>query len=284
MFGKHVQQHRREFLETVSKSALVAALPGSIAWSTSVASGSITSSESESPRILSLRLLTAAPLARMKEFYHGVLGLPVLREETDQITIGGGETPITFITAKPSQGRPFYHFAFNIPENKISTAGDWQRKRTPLLPLFPSLRDPSFADDVVHLKHWNAHSIYFWDPAGNIVEYIARHDLHNSAKGTFSTKDILHASEIAFVVDDVAAAATQMCQAFDLVQYRKGYENFQAIGDETGLLLVMKRGRNMSSGSNRAQPAEIFPTEADIHGARAMDFSIPDLPYKIAMR
>src|SRR5262245_7878322 len=128
------------------------------------------------PRILSLELLTAAPLADMKRFYHQTLGLRVLEEKADRLTIAGGETRITFIQAGPNDGKPFYHFAFNIPENKIVAARDWQKQRGPLLPIPAHQRATALGDDIVDYSHWNAHSVFFFDPAENVVEYIARHD------------------------------------------------------------------------------------------------------------
>src|SRR2546421_7449097 len=109
------------------------------------------------PRILSLALLTSAPLVKMKEFYHQVLGLRVLQETADRLTIAGGETSLTFEKAGPDGGRPFYHFAFNIPENKVLAARTWQKERTPLLPIPAQLRDPKYPADVVDYRHWNAH-------------------------------------------------------------------------------------------------------------------------------
>ena len=154
------------------------------------------------PRILSLALTSSASLAEMKEFYHRTLGLPVLEEKADRLTIGAGKTRIAFSPEKGDR-KPFYHFAFNIPENKVLAAHRWQIQRTPLLPIPRTLRDPQYPDDVVDYRHWNAHSIFFFDPAGNVVEYIGRHDLRNGAPGAFSSADILYASEIALVVDDV---------------------------------------------------------------------------------
>jgi hypothetical protein len=55
-------------------------------------------------RILSLELLTSASLAAMKEFYGGSLGLAIVEEKTDRITIAGGTTRLTFLTAAAQDG------------------------------------------------------------------------------------------------------------------------------------------------------------------------------------
>jgi catechol-2,3-dioxygenase len=120
-------------------------------------------------RIAALELLTAAPLAKMKQFYGESLGLKMLTDEAGRLVIVGGGTRLTFRPAPRDAGAPFYHFAFNIPENKALAAHKWQTARSSLLPIPARLRDPKFPDDVVHYRHWNAHSVFFLDPGGNVV-------------------------------------------------------------------------------------------------------------------
>jgi hypothetical protein len=234
------------------------------------------------PRIRSLELLSGAPLADMKDFYHRSLGLPVAREKPDRLTIDAGQTRITFVKAAAG-AKPFYHFAFNIPENKILAAHRWQKKRTSLLPIPKTLRDPKYPDDVVNYAHWNAHSIFFFDPAGNVVEYIARHDLKNAARGDFASEDILYASEIAFVVDDVAAAAAQLKDVTGAGQYRGASDQFAALGDEGGLLLVMKRGRVISFDAAQRKAVGVFRTAAAVRGGRRTRYAFAKFPYEVTV-
>ena len=102
------------------------------------------------PLIRHLELLSSAPLADLKAFYHESLGLGVAEEKPGQLTVEAGRTRLTFRKAPTGDEKPFYHFAFNIPENKVAAARDWQAKRTPLLPIPKTLRDPKYPDDVVH--------------------------------------------------------------------------------------------------------------------------------------
>jgi len=233
------------------------------------------------PRILGLQLLTSAPLAKMKEFYHQSLGFPILDEADGRLTIGAGKTHVAFISAARDDGSPFYHFAFNIPENKLLGARTWQKKRTELLPIPARLRDPNYPDDVVDFNHWNAHSIFFFDPAGNVVEYIARHDLKNACEGAFDVNDILYASEIGLVVDDVPAAAAKLKEVVGVDQYRGGDDQFTALGDEHGLLLVMKRGRVVSFDAKEKKAVGVFRTLADIRGAKSVRHVVSSYPYEI---
>ncbi len=238
------------------------------------------------PLIQSLRLLTAAPFTKMKEFYHGLLGFPLLAEESKEITFRAGLTPITFVKATPEQGQPFYHFAFNIPENKLLAARRWQLQRTSLIFTPPHLRDPKFPDDVRHFRNWNAHSLFFWDPADNLLEYIARHDLNNTASdpAMFSTKDILYASEIGFVVDDQPATATILNKDLGLQAYPKDTRDWWAMGDELGLLLCLPKYRNWGTPPDRVKTFGVYPTQATIRGQKSMRYSIPDYPYDLSVQ
>lgn len=113
-------------------------------------------------RIARLRLETAAPLSQMGEFYGRLLGLDVLDEGSAGLSIEAGESQIHFVPAESGGvAAPFYHFAFNIPQNKLLAAREWQRQRTPLIAPDAGLRDPRFPDDVVHFVNWNAHSVFF---------------------------------------------------------------------------------------------------------------------------
>jgi catechol-2,3-dioxygenase len=271
--------NRRHFLK--SASALALAAHESLALSSP--KNAMRMDNNGAPRLLRLRLLTAAPLAKMKSFYHELLGLPLLEARAGEFTLAGGQTAVTFAQALPEHGEPFYHVAFNIPENKILGAHDWQRSRTPLDRINANLRDPQLPEDVVHFRHWNAHSVFFWDPAGNLIEYIARHDLKNGATGSFSATDILYASEIAFISEDVDNTALEMKKALGLEQYRGGDDRFRALGDEHGLLLVMIRGRRWGY-EQKAPPTGIFPTVVKIRGAKTAQFSIAGLPYEIIVK
>jgi hypothetical protein len=219
----------------------------------------------------------------MKAFYGKTLDLRLLDEKADRFTVEAGETRITFVdSAETAGGRaPFYHFAFNIPENKILKALEWQKARTPLLPIPERNRAAGFPPEVVDYSHWNAHSLFFLDPAGNVVEYIARHDLKNSDNSPFSWTDILYASEIALVVDDVAATAAMLATTAAVPQYRGGSDEFMAMGDEHGLLLVMKRGRILDFTSEPHTAARVYRTGVTVRGPKAARHELAGYPYRL---
>ena len=234
-------------------------------------------------RIAGLDLLSSASTDELRHFYGDILGLSVAKVETKSLTVAVGGSWVTFRESSREQDRPFYHFAFNIPENKIRSALEWQRRRTSMLPIPERLRDPDYPDEVVNYSHWNAHSIFFLDPAGNVVEYIARHDLKNRASGDFTSADILYPSEIGIIVDDVLETASQLKEVARLEQYRGGDDQFTALGDEHGLLLIMKRGRILNfNPATQDKAARVYATRVHARGSKVVQYAPQNFPYEVS--
>jgi hypothetical protein len=74
-----------------------------------------------------------------------------------------------------------------------------------------------------------------------------------------------------------------MRKALQLEQYRNGDDNFRALGDEHGLLLVIIRGRRWGY-EEKAPPTAIFPTVAEIRGAKPTQFAVAGHPYEIVVK
>jgi catechol-2,3-dioxygenase len=206
--------------------------------------------------------LMSHSLREQRRFYERVLGLQLTGAGADHLTIEAGSTRIQFTKSEPGT-RPVYHFAFNIPENKLDAAIKWMEPRSPLL------RHYETGEYVVDFPEWNAHSIYFNDPAGNILEFIARHDLKNGAPGgypgAFGADDILYVSEIGLVVREVPAAVDTLKRLLDVKEYSGASEQFTAVGDEHGLLIVVKEGRGWLPTTE--VKAAIFPTDVTLESA-----------------
>ncbi len=245
-------------------------------------------------RIKEVRLLTASPLRVMRDFYCDTIGLELADESDASITLSAGVSQLTFLKADPASiqgnggrdnGHPMYHFAFNIPQNQIRAARDWQRERTELVPTPAHMRDPAYPDDVRHFVNWNAHSVFFFDPAFNIVEYIARHDLANDAPdaAAFSARSLECISEIGFVTapEGREAALNLLRERLGLHEYPRGSTPF-AMGDQRGLLLVLANKGNLW-GDNTPTPVrwEIFETHAIVRGKTAATHMFDGLPYRV---
>lgn len=269
---------RREFLASTAACAWLACHPEPILSDTASPPGG-------RPLITRLQLSSAAPLAAMRGFYRDTLGLEILEDRADRLTVAAGLTPITFEPAAGSAGAPWYHVAFNIPENKLLAARAWQLQRTPLIPTPAHRIDPSFPPDVRHFPSWNAHSVFFWDPAGNLLEHIARHDLGNARPGPFTSRDILYASEIGFVFDDQHGAAREVHRDLGLPAYPPGRDpgGWWAMGNELGLVLCLPK-RIWGENTDRPKRFGVHPTRATIRaaaggGAGRRSYEFPGYPY-----
>src|SRR2546423_211293 len=113
--------------------------------------------------------LSASDPASQREFYANVLGLPIHADTADTLALRAGGSRLVFAQA-PEGWSGVYHFAFNVPEDRFKEAKEWAARRVALI-------RNSAGEDEFNFVSWNAHSLYFYDPAGNIVELIARHDL-----------------------------------------------------------------------------------------------------------
>lgn len=217
--------------------------------------------------IRELKLLTSR-LAEQKEFYTQTLGLPLMDEQNDHIAIQVDATMLIFMQAQEGS-EPYYHFAFNITENKLLQAKAWIAERSISL----SRDDP----DNWYSTSWNSNALYFYDPAGNIVEFIARHTLANAQEGPFTEQDILCVSEIGLVPDNVATTVTTLREKVGVEVYRGSVsEEFAALGDEHGLFILSRRGRTWLASDKISQT---YPVDVSIEAGTGYDFA--DLPYTI---
>ena len=66
-----------------------------------------------------------------------------------------------------------------------------------------------------------------------------------------------------------------------MTQYRGGSDQFAAIGDEHGLLLVMKRGRVIDFTSEPHNAVRVYPTAVTVRGDKAATHPIAGYPYRL---
>ncbi|MGN7760535.1 VOC family protein [Paenibacillus sp. 22594] len=191
--------------------------------------------------------LYCSNLNQMIEFYTGVLNLPISSNDAQSFTLSVGSSELEY-EYQSNHNSP-YHIAFNIPENQIEDAMNWLKNRVELL--------DDNGDLIIFFEDWNAHSIYFKDPDGNIVELIARHNLNNSSTLEFSGKCLLNVSEIGLPVPDVLSAAAFFGEKYNLSPWRGQSETFTAVGDENGLIILVKQGRVWFMSDVKAEPQYI---------------------------
>ncbi|MGE7021634.1 VOC family protein [Solibacillus cecembensis] len=140
-------------------------------------------------------------LQSMKEFYTNDLGFSLCGESPTSFRIQVGKSVLEF-TNSNVVGKPYYHFALNIPSNQFQEAKTWLKRKQPLL-----LED---GEDEADFPFFPAHSCYFEDPAGNIVELIARYHVNPMSELPFSIDSILNISEIGLIVKDAPVVGEQL--------------------------------------------------------------------------
>ena len=202
-----------------------------------------------------LNLETSKP-RELTEFYRDILGLPV-NQDVDDLRIIVRDSELLF--KKSSRGdSPFYHFAFNIPCNKIEEAKSWLEQKVELIWM------EDYKSDIAEFVNWHARSVYFFDPAGNIVEFIARMDLKNDESEPFSQKQILSISEagLVFPKDELLSNTESMIDDYQLNYFDKQppLPQFKALGDDEGLFIIVPANRNWYPTQ---KPSGIFPMEID---------------------
>ncbi len=169
----------------------------------------------------------------MKDFYKNILELQILSHDSNTFTVQLGSTAVTFQDLQ-SDSNPFYHFAINIPENKMEEAKSWIKSKVAL--------NTEEDSAEVFFNSWNAHAIYFEDPSENIIEFIARHNLKNGIEHNFSSDDLLNISEIGIVVDEVIPFVRNL-NKIGIPNWRDDSEGLTPVGDENGLFITVKNGR-----------------------------------------
>lgn len=194
-----------------------------------------------------LRLYTSNPKEQW-DFYTRALGMEGRQNDDSSFILQAGATRLIFEERK---GNSYYHFAFNIPPYQYEQALEWLKERVPIL----SDGDTGLID----FSNWNAYAMYFHDPAGNIVEFIARRDLEYRAKEAFSASSILSVSEIGLPVRNVRESYELLNRQSGTPFYSGNYDNFCAAGDPHGLFIIVDpRNKEWYPTSI---PARSFPLE-----------------------
>jgi catechol 2,3-dioxygenase-like lactoylglutathione lyase family enzyme len=214
--------------------------------------------------------LHTAKLPELRDFYSQKLGLPVA-DSGELLQVQAGQSIIEFAGGAPGT-QPYYHFAFNIPENRLAESMDWLRPRCPIF------KNPETGQEIYHFVNWDAHSFYFLDPAGNILEFIARHTLRNASPIKFDVDSILSVSEIALVAPQLPILADRLKANLGVREYHGNSPEFMPVGNEHGLFILVRTGRNWLGGDLHA--AE-YPVDVKVSGDRLQRLSWDKLPYTV---
>src|SRR5690606_23819413 len=167
-------------------------------------------------------------LEAQKDFFETTLGFAIHKEDDDVFWIQVGWTKFCF---KRSHETYQYHYCFLIPGNKLQEALEWVESNVKII-------ETEGNEKVVFFDTWNAHSFYFYDAVGNVVECIVRHDLQNDSDKPFSTADFLCINEIGLGTNDIIKTNQQLEDYLGTRFWKGDTKRFAANGSQEGLFLL----------------------------------------------
>ncbi|MDK8193510.1 VOC family protein [Paenibacillus sp. UMB7766-LJ446] len=206
----------------------------------------------------------------MKQFYGTLLELELLKENTTVVSFRTGGSILSFQQA-PEQDKPFYHVAFTIPTNQLAAAKNWVQDRN------ISLLSKDDKDEF-YFPYWDATAFYFYDPSGNLMEFIAHHSLDNAVEETFDSRQLLCISEIGLPVDDVPNTISTMNGQYQLEPFAGDGKQFAPIGDAEGMFIVIDK--ELPWFPDGRMPG-VFATEVKVETGRTGGMRIQNDVYSI---
>jgi catechol-2,3-dioxygenase len=215
--------------------------------------------------------LASRNLEAQRHFYGELLGLPTTLTADGSLLVQVGRSELLFRVDETVT--PFYHVAFNIPTNQAEAAAAWASSRFPLL--------DKDGEIISYSSDWNAHGFYFYDADGNIMEMIARHTLPTENPNAFGPEQILSISEVGLPVPEVPGTVDRFEQALALPAYDCDRVQFNAMGDEHGLLIVVAAGRNWFPTKQAALP---LPLRIELRAPIAAPIELSHPEYVIVAR
>lgn len=193
----------------------------------------------------SLFTLYTDRLLAQEEFYSKTLSFPLVQTSQTSFSVQIGKTRLQF---KESDRPAPTHFAINIPSYRTAVALSWLKERLLILPFA--------GKEIADFSSWNAEAIYFHDPDGNIVEFIARRNLAIPGPPTFDSSQCTCVSEVGIGTDDIEQIYQQLHGAIQTPIYDGSFDRFCAIGREDGLFIVVNY-----------QKKNWFPTDEPIYAS-----------------
>lgn len=192
-------------------------------------------------------MLFTNKLKLLRRFYTNVMELEEINATNEEFTVNIGESNLTF---RHSDEDSFYHFAFNIPGNQFSLIKGWLKNKLTL--------NRESGRDEVYFPSFDADSMYFEDPAGNIVELIGRR--RRDLFGNPSPASFLNISE-------VSITTYAMTEVGDRIQdigipLRQGAEidphSLNFLGRDDTFIVLVPPGRRWYFSNKKS---EIHPLE-----------------------
>jgi catechol-2,3-dioxygenase len=178
--------------------------------------------------IKELKLFTNK-LTIQKYFFENVLGFSIINNNNQRFSIQIGHTKLTF---EKSNRNHKYHYCFLIPSNKLDESITWLNKRLEIIKI---------ENDSIKQKFesWNAESVYFYDGARNLAEFIVRYDLKNNNSDEFDQSQIISVNEIGMPTSNVKKINTALEEQLHTKFWKGDLQRFGTNGTQNGLFLLV---------------------------------------------
>lgn len=197
----------------------------------------------------------------MKEFYTRVLGMELIAESEQAFAVMAGSTKLHFIKKNE---RPYYHVCFRTGSGHFETMLSNLNQLGLLLP-----------DGEGNCSmFWNGKQAYFSDPDGNVLEMLER------PQNNDLLQDWHDVGEIGLPSADVTELQGFLSELIPN-EIKKESKTFSFFGDQAGVFVIVKEGRNWYP-TERA--AKIHPITAIVSGKTEGQLTPPNLPYKIIVK
>lgn len=187
-------------------------------------------------------------LKQLRGFYGNVLEIPIEASTDEHFQISIGTSTLIF---RYSELRTSYHFAINIPGNQFTLAKHWTKERVIL--------NREAAVDEIYYARFEADAFYFEDPAGNVIELIARRNVDKWSD--FSIESFLNLSEVSITTPFVEEAGEKLQEIGIPIsghfQLEPDELNFLGKKDTFILLVPPKRQWYFSKRMSETSPLEI---------------------------
>ncbi|WP_198174848.1 VOC family protein [Spirosoma arboris] len=195
-------------------------------------------------KILELDLYTNN-LEAVRLFYVSQLGLPLLARSASQLTVLVGYTRLTFRLV--DQPVAPYHVAINVPRDSLDVLMYYYD-----LDYLPT---HGHGKTIAYFPEWGAKACYFYDPCGNLLEFIARTDLNLDDPNLTLPELFQGVSEIGLPTQDVAYTTSEIQRRFQVEEFSKATpkSDFNALGDDNGLFILAQQGRNWLFSNTQAR-------------------------------
>ena len=177
-------------------------------------------------KIEELTLFSPDP-KRLCAFYSETLGMSFLEKE-GLPGVNAGWSILLFDEDKASEP---VHMAFLLPGNCEQQALNWLMPKVDLLEWE--------GKPLIDFPNWNAVSQYFYDPDGNIVEFIARRDVEGLPPQKFGAEAVLGIGEVGLPAADPEALYAELNSMTPLPKYSGDFLRFGAAGSPEGLFILV---------------------------------------------